>query len=96
MRVIALVLTIISFMSFSMCWAEDTSLKKAYSLYYKGEKKAAISLMKDYVSDHPDPAAFYFLGYAYYEMQDMETASKYFNESFVRRPFYSPMAGKNN
>ncbi len=96
MRVIALILTILSLMSFSLCWAQEASLEKAYSLYYKGKKEAAISMMEEYVNKNPEPEAFYFLGYAYYEMKKMDKAAKYFNEAFVRSPFYSPMSKEKN
>ena len=94
MRVIALVLVLVSLMSFSLCWAQDAqnaSVQKAYNLYYKGQKQQAIDMMKEYVKEHPDAEAFYFLGYAYYEMDRQEEAAKYFNEAFVRSPFYSPI-----
>jgi len=91
MRIIAILLMTVSLMSFSLCWAGETPVEKAYSLYYKGQKDAAISMMKEYVKENPDPKAFYFLGYAYYEMEKMDEAAKYFNEAFVRSPFYTPM-----
>ena len=83
-------------MSFSLCWAQDASVEKAYNLYYKGQKQEAIEMMKEYVKENPDPDAFYFIGYAYYEMGQMDKAAKYFNEAFVRSPFYSPIPEEEN
>jgi TolA-binding protein len=91
LRLIVLVLVMLSIISFSVCWAQETSLEEAYSLYYKGKKEAAIRMMEAYVNENPDPGAFYFLGYAYYEMEKMDKAAKYFNKAFIRSPFYSPM-----
>jgi len=91
MKVIALVLVIVSIMSFSLCWAQDASVEKAYALYYKGQKQEAIKMMEDYIKENPDPEAYYFLGYAYYEMKQMEKSAQYFNEAFRKSPFYSPV-----
>ncbi len=96
MRVIAFILVILLISTISLCWAQEASLEKAYSLYYKGEKESAIRMMEEYVSENPEPAAFYFLGYAYYEMKKMDIAAKYFNEAFVRSPFYSPLSKEKN
>jgi tetratricopeptide (TPR) repeat protein len=79
-------------MSFSLSLAQEDALKEAYSLYYKGQKETAIKIMEEYVVENPDPAVFYFLGYAYYEMEQMDRAAQYFNRAFVRSPFYSPMS----
>ncbi len=95
MRIITIALAIMFVMSFSICWAEEGSLDKAYSLYYKGDKDAAIEMMEEYIETNPEPSAYYFLGYAYYEMQDMQKASEYFNKAYVKKPFYSPMSEDN-
>lgn len=88
----ALIIVILS--SVSLCLADDGSLQKARALYYKGEKAAAISMMEDYAELNPDPEIFYFLGYAYYEMEDMGKSAEYFNRAFIREPFYSPMSAE--
>ena len=69
----------------------DSLIKRAYSLYYSGKVNEAIQLMEDYVAEHPDPGAYYFLGYAYYELKDLEKAREYFDEAYRLRSFYSPM-----
>ncbi len=71
-------------------FADEVPVNEAYSLYYSGQQDEAIRMMEDYIIDHPDPAAYYFLGYAYYEMKDMEKASEYFDEAFRLKSFYSP------
>ena len=91
MRVIVLVLMILSFAAVPLCQADEDVLKKAKSLYYKGQQEHAIEMVEDYVQENPDPSAYYFLGYAYYEMQQMDKANEYFSEAFRLRDFYSPM-----
>ncbi len=94
MRIFAIVLAIIFIIPFSLCEAQKTSVEKAYSLYHNGEKEAAVQMMEDHIKNNPDPEAFYFLGYAYYEMKKMDKAAKYFNEAFIKSPFYSPIPKK--
>ncbi len=91
MRIIVLVLVIVSIFSFSLCWAQDSSVEKAYSLYHQGKKTAAINMMEERIKETPDSEAYYFLGYAYYEKKDMKKAAYYFNEAFIKSPFYSPI-----
>lgn len=92
MKVIILFAMILSLMLPSLCIAQDTPLEGAYSLYYKGEKQEAIKMMEEYVKTDPNPESLYFLGYAYYELKQMDIASKYFNDAYSRKPFYSPMS----
>ena len=96
MKMSALVVVILSLLLFSVCWANEAALKKAYSLYYKGEKEAAISIIEDYVQESPDANAFYFLGYAYYEMKEMEKAREYFDEAYRLKSFFSPIPSQED
>ena len=91
MKVRVLVLIIVSLVTVSFCWANEITVTKAYSLFYKGDIEAAINMMEDYVQENPDPKAYYFLGYAYYEMKDIEKSRKYFSEAYRLKSFYSPM-----
>ncbi|MBI4698592.1 MAG: tetratricopeptide repeat protein [Nitrospirae bacterium] len=79
---------------FSLSMADDAVVKKAYGLYYQGKSQAAIKLADDYVKDHPDPGALYFLGYAYYEAKKMDIARKYFKEAYLIDPNFSPVVPK--
>ncbi len=93
MKVIILSLTVLILLaSVSLCLAQEIPLEKAYSLYYKGKKDTAVKMMEDYVKDHPDARAFYFLGYAYYEMKQFDKAREYFTKAYKQDSFYSPMA----
>ena len=91
MKVITVALLIFSLMSVSLCLAQTSRVDEAYSLYYQGNTDKAIELMQDYVKDNPDASAYYFLGYAYYEKQQMNKAMEYFTKSFKLRSFYSPI-----
>ena len=92
MRIIILFAMILSLMLPSLCLAQDSSLEEAYSLYYKGKKQDAINMMEEYAESNPGPEVFYFLGYAYYELEQFKKSAMYFNDAFSRKPFYSPMA----
>jgi tetratricopeptide (TPR) repeat protein len=95
MKTIILITAVIVVCFFSLCQAAEViPLKKAYSLYYQGKIEAAIEMMEEYVKDNPDPAAFYFLGYAYYEKKQLDKAREYFTEAFRLKSFYSPMSQK--
>jgi tetratricopeptide (TPR) repeat protein len=94
MKIIITALIIVSLLSVSVCWANEAALKEAYSLYYKGDKEAAIEKVEAYVNENPDPGALYFLGYAYYEKKDMDKANEYFGKAFHLKDFYSPIAPK--
>jgi tetratricopeptide (TPR) repeat protein len=96
MKCTVFVVAVFCLISFSVCLANESPLEKAYTLYYKGEKEAAINMIEDYVKETPDVKALYFLGYAYYEMQDMEKARKYFDEAYRLKSFYSPMEPKDD
>ncbi|MBC8413468.1 MAG: tetratricopeptide repeat protein [Nitrospira sp.] len=91
MKFIAAILLISYLLLPSISLGENNSLQKAYDMYYRGDKQKAIELVEGSLGPNSDPAAYYFLGYAYYEMQRMEKAAKYFNEAYIRRPFYSPI-----
>ena len=92
MRIVIMVAMILSLMLPSLCIAQDSTFKEAYSLYYKGEKLEAINMMEEYAESNPGPEVFYFLGYAYYELEQFKKSAQYFNDAFSRKPFYSPMA----
>ena len=91
MRTTVLIVLIISLMSFSLCIAAESPVDQAYNLFYQGKSDKAIELIEDYVQDNPDASAYYFLGYAYYEKNEIDKAMEYFSKSFKLKSFYSPM-----
>jgi tetratricopeptide (TPR) repeat protein len=91
MRKIILLVIILVFISFSPCLANNVSLDKAYSYYFQGKMPEAIKIMKEYVKEKPDARVLYFIGYAYYEMKDMESARRYFEEAYLIDPDFTPL-----
>ncbi len=94
MKVTVLIVLIVSLMSISLCIAAESPVEKAYNLFYQGKSDKAIELIEDYVKDTPDAKAYYFLGYAYYEKNEIDRAMEYFSKSFKLKSFYSPMEQK--
>ena len=91
MRKIILLVIILVFISFSPCLANDVSLDKAYTYYFQGNMPEAIKIMKKYVKEKPYARILYFIGYAYYEMKDMESARRYFEEAYLIDPDFTPL-----
>jgi len=96
MKIITLVITTFLLLSLSFIPVHAETLEQAYSLYYKGEKADAVSMIEDYVKDKPDPQAYYFLGYAYYEMKEMDKSREYFTKAYKMKSFYSPIPKDKN
>ena len=94
MKIVTLVLAVVVLISLSFVAVHAENLEQAYSLYYKGDKAEAISMIEDYVKMNPEPQAYYFLGYAYYEMQEMEKSREYFTKAYKMKSFYSPIPEK--
>jgi TolA-binding protein len=96
MKIITFVITAFLFISLSFIPVHAETLEQAYSLFYKGDKAEAISIIEDYVKDNPEPQAFYFLGYAYYEMQEMDKSRESFTKAYKMKSFFSPMPEDKN
>ncbi len=95
MRIIAFIILLL-FMSVPLCMANDASLNRAYSLYFQGKMEEAIKIMEDQVKDNPDAKVLYFIGYAYYELNQMDTAMKYFRQAYLVDPDFTPIEKKKN
>ena len=96
MKIITFVITAFLFISLSFIPVHAKTLEQAYSLFYKGDKAEAISMIEDYVKDNPEPQAFYFLGYAYYEMQEMDKSRESFTKAYKMKSFFSPIPEDKN
>jgi len=96
MKIITFVIAAFLLISLSFIPVHAETLEQAYSLYYKGEKAEAISIIESYVKDNPEPQAYYFLGYAYYEMQEMDKSREYFTKAYKMKSFFSPIPEKKN
>ena len=91
MRIIATMVIVLVLATFSLGWAEEEPLSKAYSLYFQGKMRAAIKIFEEYVKDHPDPKVMYYLGYAYYKIKKMDKAIRYFDEAYLIDPDFTPI-----
>jgi len=64
--------------------------EKAKQYYNKGKYEQAIPLLKKHVKTKPEPDAFFMLGYSLYKLGRHDEARKYFQESYLVEPEYSP------
>jgi hypothetical protein len=77
-------------LSASILAKTDTDYDKALKYYYSGKYNEAVSLLKDYVKNEPDPSAYYLIGYALYELREYDEATKYFKQAYLINPKFSP------
>lgn len=96
---------IIMAFSASAVYAQDDAYAKGLRAYFKKDYAAAVEYLKEYVARTPEAKAYYFLGYAQYELKrktgnsrgrkdfwaDTE-AAKYFREAYLIDPEFSPKA----
>lgn len=91
MKMIWLLSIVALLLSFAPCMADEVSLNRAYSYYFQGKMPEAIEIMKEHTKNNPDPRVLYFIGYAYYEMKDMESARQYFEKVYKLDPDFTPI-----
>ena len=91
--------------STSTAFAQDEVYAKGIRAYFKKDYASAVNYLKEYVARKPEAKAYYFLGYAQYELKrrtgnprgrkdfwaDTESA-KYFREAYLIDPEFSPKA----
>jgi tetratricopeptide (TPR) repeat protein len=91
--------------SASGVFAQEDAYAKGLRAYFKKDYAAAVNYLKEYVARKPEAKAYYFLGYAQYELKrktgnprgrkdfwaDTESA-KYFREAYLIDPEFSPKA----
>jgi tetratricopeptide (TPR) repeat protein len=88
-RHLALVCAVLLWFLSSAGHAYDETYEKAVS-YFKGrEYRDAIPYLEKYVSRKPDPAGYYMLGYAFYQLRDYERSRAYFDEAYLIDPDFS-------
>jgi len=94
---------IIMVFSVSAVSAQDDAYAKGVRAYFKKDYAAAVNYLKEYVAKKPEAKAYYFLGYAQYELKrrtgsprgrkdfwaDTDSA-KYFREAYLIDPEFSP------
>ncbi len=65
---------------------EEDAYQKGLMYYKKHNYKAAITHLKSYTENTPDPRAYYLIGYASYKIKDYATATKYFSDVYLIDP----------
>ncbi len=93
-KTIAVLLMLIFTLSASISFAGDDMVDQAYHYYNKGMMTEAIEAMKEASADDPTPGQLYFIGYAYYKLQNFKDARKYFEMSYEINADYDPMANR--
>jgi tetratricopeptide (TPR) repeat protein len=91
-KTITIVLMLLFMFSASICGANEEMVDKAYYFYNKGMMHDAIEVMKEASGDNPTAGQLYFIGYAYYKLQDFKNARKYFDMSYKVNSDFDPMA----
>ncbi|MDH4232148.1 MAG: DUF2059 domain-containing protein [Nitrospirota bacterium] len=69
--------------------ADDENFEKAFQLFREQDYKNAVVYLEKYVAERPDPAAYYMLGYASYELRDFDGAREYFDAAYLIDPDFS-------
>ncbi len=90
--VIAIVLVMSAGLSLAATVGEpDQALyDKAMEYYYAGNYEESAKLLKEYVKETADPKAYFRLGYSLYKLGRHDEANKYFEQSYLVSPDYSP------
>jgi TolA-binding protein len=76
----------------SDAYAGNEDFEKGLTHYVKRDYRNAEIYFKKYVSQIPDPAGYYLLGYTDYKLKKFHDASRYFTEAYLIDPDISPKA----
>jgi TolA-binding protein len=92
-QIAAIVGVIILLIMPALLSAQGNFCDKGVQAYMNKDFKTASRLLREYVKNHPDPYAYYLLGYALYKQNNHAEAAKYFQEAYVLDPRISPILG---
>jgi hypothetical protein len=70
-------------------FAYDETYEKAVRHFKGKEYRNAVPYLEKYVSRNPDPAGYYMLGYALYQLGNYEKAREYFDQAYLIDPDFS-------
>ncbi len=73
----------------SAAYAYDETYEKAMNHFKSREYKRAIPYLENYVVQKPDPAVYYMLGYAHYELRNFDRSKDYFDQAYLIDPEFS-------
>ncbi|MBI5632143.1 MAG: tetratricopeptide repeat protein [Nitrospirae bacterium] len=88
-KVIIIIYCILLLATASAAFAYDETYEKAMKHFKAREYKRAIPYLENYVVRKPEPAAYYMLGYAYYELRNFERSRDYFDQAYLIDPDFS-------
>jgi tetratricopeptide (TPR) repeat protein len=72
--------------------AAETHFQKGLQYYFQGQYTDAIQEFDESLKVNPDDArSYYFLGYAYYQLRDLEKAQEAFDLAYQANPQYTPI-----
>lgn len=69
--------------------AGEENYQKGLRLFNSRDYKKAVVYLEKYVAHMPDPAAYYMLGYASYELRDFHKAREYFDAAYLIDPVFT-------
>ena len=70
-------------------FADNGDYNKGVKYYKSADYKNAIAYLEKYVKTQPGPAAYYMLGYAYYELKNFKKSRMYFDEAYLIAPDFT-------
>ncbi|MDP2157848.1 MAG: tetratricopeptide repeat protein [Nitrospirota bacterium] len=73
----------------SAAYAYDETYEKAMKHFNSREYSRAIPYLENYVVQKPDPAVYYMLGYAYYQLKKYDRSKDYFDQAYLIDPDFS-------
>ena len=68
---------------------DDEDFRTGLKHYNRKNYNAAVKHFREYADRHPDPTAYYFIGYSLYELGRFSEADAYFTEAFFVDPEFS-------
>jgi TolA-binding protein len=74
----------------SVSFAGNENFEKGIKYYRTRDFRHAEKSLEKYVSEVPDPVAYYLLGYAEYKLKKFGEARKHFSEAYLIDPDVSP------
>jgi hypothetical protein len=90
-RVFAVVLLCaVLIMSFPLHARADYDFDRAIELYGQGKFEETIDILTVYVESKPEPAAYWLIGYSLYKLERFDEADKYFQDTYLIDPDFSP------
>lgn len=70
----------------------ETHFQKGLQYYFQRQYPEAIQEFEESLKVNPDDArSYYFLGYAYYELRDLDKAQEAFDLAYQANPQYTPI-----